>query len=287
MTLVATTCGLCELDCGGQPVIRTFAGRELDFCCMGCANVYAILLESGTIASGQRIRDTEIFRRSLELGLISKPAALRVESTALNPEAPTAELLYQVSGMWCSACGWLIEHALEKLPGVVSAEVYFASDLAKVTYCPLYLPPDAIATRIAQLGYKATAQSGDDRIGKKETHDLILRLGVAAFLWANIMAFSVILYVGYFEQIAASASRILPWILFALTTPMIFYCALPILRSAAIGLRNLQIRMEVLLSLGHSDGLWAERCPNGPEPHARLLRYRSRHRHSCSSRQTH
>lgn len=33
-------------------------------------------------------------------------------------------------------------------------------------------------------------------------------------------------------------------------TPMVFYCALPILRSAAMGLWNRQIRMEVLLSLG-------------------------------------
>ena len=63
-------------------------------------------------------------------------------------------------------------------------------------------------------------------------------------------AFSVILYVGYFEQISPSASRVLPWILFALPTPMIFYCALPIVRSAVIGLWNRQIRMEVLLSLG-------------------------------------
>ena len=250
MTAVATTCGLCDLDCGSQTVSRVFEGRDMDFCCMGCANVYAILLESGVVASGQNIRESEIFRRSLELGLISRPSPLRVDKPALRPDAPTEEILYQVGGMWCSACGWLIEHALERMPGIVSAEVFFASDLAKVRYCPLYLPPDAIASRISQLGYKAAAYSGDDTAGKKETRDLVLRLGVAAFLWANIMAFSVILYVGYFEQIAPSASRFLPWVLFALATPMVFYCALPILRSAVIGLRNLQIRMEVLLSLG-------------------------------------
>jgi heavy metal translocating P-type ATPase len=250
MTPVATTCGLCDLDCGGQIITRRFEGREMEFCCMGCANVYAILLESGAVASGQNIRETEIFRRSLELGLVSNPLRLRVDKPALGADAPTAEVLYQVGGMWCSACGWLIEHALEKIPGIVSAEVFFASDLAKVKYCPLYLPPEAIASQIAQLGYKATTYSGDDVAGNKETRDLVLRLGVAAFLWANIMAFSVILYVGYFEQIAASANRFLPWVMFSLATPMIFYCALPILRSAAIGIRNLQIRMEALLSLG-------------------------------------
>lgn len=250
MPIVATSCGLCGLDCSKQPITRTFDTSKLDFCCMGCANVYAILLESGVIANGQDIRDTEVFRRSLELGLISNPAIDPDPRIAIDPKAPTAELLLQINGMWCSACGWLIEHALKKLPGIISAEVLFASDLAKITYCPLYLPPDTIAARISRLGYRAAEFAGDNDTARSEMRNLVLRLGVAAFLWANIMAFSIILYVGYFEQISESASRILPWMLFALTTPMIFYCALPILRSAAIGLRNLQIRMEVLLSLG-------------------------------------
>ena len=94
-------------------------------------------------------------------------------------------------------------------------------------------------------------QREKSRLQGPTRHDLLLRLGVAAFLWANIMAFSVILYVGYFEQIAQSASRYpaLPpsalwrrrWSSIA---PIRFFVR------PAIGLRNLQIRMEVLLSLG-------------------------------------
>jgi len=249
MPTVATVCGLCGLDCGKQLVIRAFDGNNIDFCCMGCANVYAILFESGVVASGQDIRNTEVFRRGLELGLISNSGA-DPDQIKIDPNAPTSELLLQVNGMWCSACGWLIEHALKKLPGIVSAEVLFASDLAKVKYCPLYLPPESIAARIAKLGYRVTEFEGDNSAAKADMRDLVMRLGIGAFLWANIMAFSVILYVGYFEKISDSASRVLPWLLFALTTPMIFYCALPILRSAAIGLWNRQIRMELLLSLG-------------------------------------
>jgi cation transport ATPase len=246
----ASRCGLCELPCGRHPVTRNFTEREIAFCCMGCANVYSILLESGTIASGQNIRDTEVFRRSLELGLISNPEAESAPQTTIDPQAPTQEILLQVSGMWCSACAWLIEHALRGLPGVVSADVFFASDLAKVKYCPQYLPPDNISARIARLGYQAAEYGGENTAAKSESRDLLLRIGVAAFLWANIMGFSTILYVGYFEQIAPSASRIIPYFLLFLTTPLVFYCAWPILRAAAIGFRNLQIRMETLLSLG-------------------------------------
>ena len=248
----ATPCSLCELAIGRRTVMRNFDGVELPFCCMGCANVYSILLESGAIQSGQNLRETEIFRRSRELGLISQ---LDDESTnpalpTMDPSLPTLEAVYKIGGMWCSACGWLIEHSLSKLPGVISADVFFASDMAKVRYCPQYLPPDRIPARIEQLGYRATEYGDDDQQAKSETRALMLRLGVAAFLWANIMAFSTILYVGYFEQISATASRVLPYILWVLATPLVFYCAHPILRTAFLGARNLQIRMETLLAVG-------------------------------------
>jgi hypothetical protein len=77
-----------------------------------------------------------------------------------------------------------------------------------------------------QLGYQSEEYGGENSTAKSEARDLLLRLGVAGFLWANIMAFSTILYVGYFEQIAASANRILPLLLLALTTPLVFYCAI-------------------------------------------------------------
>ena len=243
-------CGLCELPCGRKPQVRVYDGRDISFCCMGCANVYAILLESGVLTSGQNIRETEVFRRSLELGLISNPEVGPEPAVPLDLNAPTQEVLLQVNGMWCSACAWLIEHALRKLPGVVSADVFFASDLAKVKYCPQYLPPDSISARIKKLGYEAAQFDGENTAAKTESRDLLLRLGVAAFLWANIAGFSTILYVGYFEQIAASAVRVLPVVLLLLATPLVFYCAWPILRTAALGFANRQIRMETLLALG-------------------------------------
>jgi len=246
----SAACSLCELPCGRNPLLRSFEDRELPFCCMGCANVYAILLESGVLASGQNIRETEVFRRSLELGLISNPESGPEPAIAVDPNAPTQEVLLQVNGMWCSACAWLIEHALRGLPGVITADVFFASDLAKVKYCPQYLPPDSIPARIRKLGYDASEFDGENSAAKTEARDLLLRFGVAAFLWANIMGFSTILYVGYFEQIAASASRVLPVFMLLLATPLVFYCAWPILRTAAYGFRSGQIRMETLLALG-------------------------------------
>jgi len=227
------------------------SGADRFFCCAGCMNVYLILWESGTIQAGQDIRQTELFQRSLQLGLISNRESATPESrpTSANPEN-SEELLLRVNGMWCTSCAWLIEHALGALPGVVKAEASFAADLVKVQYCPQILPPDRITDRISKLGYKSQKFEEESDATAAERRDLIIRTGLAAFLWANVMSFSLVLYAGYFEQISGSVRRGLPFVLMALATPVVFYCAQPVLRLAWRGLLNGTIRMEALLAIG-------------------------------------
>jgi heavy metal translocating P-type ATPase len=228
-------CTLCGLDSGAAA-----------FCCAGCENVYAILLESGVVASGQNFRDTELFQQSLRLGLIAN----REEAPAAIPEgAETREQVFHIGGMWCTSCGWLIEHALMRTRGVRSAEVVFASDLLKVRYCPQYLPPQRIVERVDSLGYRATEYSGPSTAGDAERKDLLLRTGIAAFLSMNAMMFSLVVYASYFESISGFG-RYIPFVLMAIATPSVFYCAAPILRIAWTAARMGMLRMESLLAMG-------------------------------------
>jgi heavy metal translocating P-type ATPase len=229
------TCTLCGLDSGADP-----------FCCAGCQNVYAILMESGVLASGQDFRDTPLYRQSLKLGLISNRAATEPATVAHE----TRDAVFQLSGLWCASCGWLIEHALSTLPGVAEAEVHFASDLLKVRYAPQLLPPDRIAARVASLGYRAAEYTGPGERSTREQKDLLLRLGISAFLWMNVMMLSAILYTSYFQSIAASFERYLPVLLMLLTIPAVFWCGAPILRLAWGGIRHGALRMETLLAIG-------------------------------------
>jgi len=229
------TCTLCGLDSGTAA-----------FCCAGCENVYAILLESGVVASGQNFRDTELFQQSLRLGLISKPK----EAPPPIPEsAETREAVYHIGGMWCTSCGWLIELALTRTRGVRAAEVLFASDLLKVRYCPQYLPPDRIVERVQSLGYRASEYSGPSSAADAERKNLLLRAGIAAFLSMNAMMFSLVVYASYFEAISGFG-RYIPFVLMAIATPSVFYCAAPILRIAWTGARMGVFRMESLLAMG-------------------------------------
>ncbi len=240
------SCDLCGLGCGHHPYSQRIREHERFFCCLGCMNVYLILSES--VPTGQDFRDTELFRRSLDLGLIAKPDSKAEKVKA--PIGPTEELLLHVRGMWCTSCAWLIEYAVAKIPGVVSIEASFASDLVKVKYQPQFAPPSRIVDRIRSLGYEA----GEFRPGReradRETRDMVLRIGIAAFLWMNVMYLSMTLYVSFFEKIADSIRQYIPFVIWALATPVVFYCGYPILRLAWLGLKNRVIRSDTLLALG-------------------------------------
>ncbi|MBK6795394.1 MAG: heavy metal translocating P-type ATPase [Acidobacteria bacterium] len=248
--VTASGCALCGLETGRRPSERMFAGEKKTFCCLGCMNVYAILLESGVMAAGADPRETELFKRSLAMGLISNSPAAAASPKSMPENTPTQEALFQVSGMWCSSCAWLIEHALVNELGVVSAEAFFASDLVKVRYCPQFVPPDRIPARIKQLGYTAREYTGESDGSDAERRDLLLRLGISAFLWLNIMYLSTTLYIGYFEEIAESVRRYIPFVLMVLTAPVVFYSAAPILRLMWQGFLNRTVRMETLLGIG-------------------------------------
>ena len=246
---VGQNCDLCGLPCGRRPYLQRIHDEERSFCCLGCMNVYLILSESGE--AGQDFRETELYKRSLALGLISNPeAAATAVSAPLVEDGAYQELLLHVRGMWCTSCAWLIEYALTKLPGVSGVEASFATDLIKIKYLPQRIPPAHIIERIGKLGYQASEFRPDSSASDTEKRDLLLRLGVASFLWMNVMYLSMTFYISLFEHISDSIRHYIPFIVWGLATPVVFYSGFPILRLAWQGLRNRTIRSEALLSLG-------------------------------------
>ncbi|MGD1070394.1 MAG: cation-translocating P-type ATPase [Bryobacteraceae bacterium] len=226
-------CRLCTLPCPEGEV----------FCCMGCRNVHSILIESGAIREGDDPRETDLFKRSLELGLISNAAG-----NPARPGVPTnaveEEKLFHVAGMWCSACAWLIEHVLSQEPAIRHADVFFTSDLLRVRYCPQYLPAGRIEESLRTLGYKVSPNDAEARDRTIERRRELLRLGIAVFLWLNVMTLNLSVYLG------GGLQHFLPFLVMGLATPVVFYCGLPILRMAYLGLRQGVARMETLLAIG-------------------------------------
>ena len=236
-----TLCSLCAEPCPASGP-ASGPGRSA-FCCMGCGNVYSILVESGAIRPGDDPRETDLFKRSLELGLISNARGIPA-SPRIPADAVVEEQLFHVSGMWCGACGWLIEHVLGREPAIRDVQVFFTSDLLRVRFCPQYLPSGRIEEHLRKLGYAATKHNGQARDNSADRRCELVRVGLAAFLWINVMVLNLSVYLG------GTVRQFLPFLVMALAAPVVFYCGFPVLRIGWTGLRAGRPRMETLLALG-------------------------------------
>jgi len=244
----ATHCALCGLRLPLRPPAAELQGKIHLFCCAGCRHVFLLLAESGLVQGD--FHDSDLYKQCLRLGIIGNPDGAD-ETPALTPEQlkDARELVLHVEGMWCSACSWLIEKVVSSDDGVLEARVNFASDTARICYLPQRTDPASIARSVDRLGYKAVTRDQLAESGSAERNQLLIKTGIAFFLLMNIMFFSYVIYIGYFQQLTSDMQRGVPWILLGLSTPAVAWCGLPIHRKAWQSLRAGAPTMELLLSL--------------------------------------
>ncbi|MEN6440030.1 MAG: heavy metal translocating P-type ATPase [Syntrophobacter sp.] len=163
-------------------------------------------------------------------------------------EGLSRELTLRIEGMWCVACSWLIERLLCGMEGVLSAGIFFFSDIARIKYLPHQVRPQQIMDAISRLGYRASpAEKATD---SGESRQLVVRLGISAILCMNIMMVSFALYWGFFEDIGREGAAYFSYALWAMATPAVFYGGWPILRRAFWGLWHLTPTMDLLVATG-------------------------------------
>jgi heavy metal translocating P-type ATPase len=79
--------------------------------------------------------------------------------------------------------------------------------------------------------------------------DLLVRLGVAAFLAANVMLLAASMYVGWWESMSDAHATFLRWTMLVLATPAAIWCAEPFFAGAWRGMRQGVLHMDVPISL--------------------------------------
>ncbi len=275
-------CDLCGLPLTFGTVKAEISGRTLRFCCFGCRQVYIMLMEQTGSDDPEGFRETEIYRRCVEAGVI--PGSLedlkarqkggnrksaRPEPESAGPAqksgaapgaadplagdaAPDSEnrlpLDLQVDGMWCPACAWVIEESLNKSPGVSRASCFFSMDRVRLTYDPVVTTPKAVMDLIRRLGYQA--QAPGDASGRKASRKAFLRFGISAFLTMNVMMLSFALYSGFFTELSAAAVTHISWPIVIMAAIVFFYGGAPIHRKAITGLMAAAPGMEALITMG-------------------------------------
>jgi heavy metal translocating P-type ATPase len=269
---VSDICDLCGLTLRyGQHTLIS-AGRSYQFCCIGCRQVFSMLITAGGIDDPAQFRDTDLFKRCRNLGIIPTSESdlqLRVQS----PEMPTVgaagrgeahgsealspsdqsnrlALLLRIDGMWCPACAWLIDASLKKLPGILRSGCNFSTDRLRCTYDPVLTSPDRIIAFIKRLGYHAALPGEGERA--KEKRRETIRFAVSTFLTMNVMMLSFALYSGFFSSLSPDAVANLSWPIFIMATIVMAYGGRFIFVKAVTGFSNAAFSMETLIAIGAS-----------------------------------
>jgi len=262
-------CDLCGLPLRYQHFTTEISKKIFRFCCLGCRQVFHILLEATDSPQPKSFRQTELFRKCQEIGIIPKSEAELAEraggqelvATAPSTTSPVQELPKQkatynenylslnlhVHQMWCPACAWVIEETLKRSPGIASASCNFATDRVRCDYNPVITSPQEIIGCINSLAYEASLP-GEGREDKDRKAELI-RFVISAFLTMNVMMLSFALYSGFFTELSRDNVYKLSWPIFVMASVVLFYGGRNIYRRAWAGMSAAAFSMETLITV--------------------------------------
>lgn len=240
----------------GAPWSITLDDRPQPLCCPGCEAVAHAIVDGG-LESYYRFR-TELPERPDERESVRAETWAVFDDPGLqhqfvHPEADSDRVhaTLAVDGITCAACAWLIEHRLNALPGVDSSAVNLTHHRVRVSWDPEAIKLSRILAEMAAIGYQAQPYEPDEAQARLQHEERmnVRRLIIAAVGMAQVMMFSIPIYVAGPEGIGEDFYALFHWLSFALTTPVVFFSAMPFFRNAVRDLRTRVLGMDVPVSL--------------------------------------
>ncbi|OIK16370.1 copper-translocating P-type ATPase [Bacillus sp. MUM 116] len=161
---------------------------------------------------------------------------------------------FDITGMTCAACATRIEKGLNKLDGVVKANVNLALEKATVEYKGAVLSTGEIIKKLENLGYgahikedvKETIDHRQKEIEKQTGKFIFSAILSFPLLWAMVGHFSFTSFIWVPEMFMN------PWVQLALATPVQFLIGKQFYVGAYKALKNKSANMDVLVALGTS-----------------------------------
>jgi Cu2+-exporting ATPase len=207
------------------------------YCCRGCEIAAAIIRGAGLERYYTEREACAPRPEPVAAGWGSVPV-----ETAEDGSASTRLI---IDNLRCASCVWVTEAVLQRTPGVLDATVSYATGRATLRWDPARTNLSALATRIAQLGYRPRPLGTE----AQPDRDLAVRLGVAAFAAMNIMLLAASVYTGWWQTMEPRWTTLFHWATLVLATPVALWCAKPFFTGAWSALRRGQLHMDLPIAL--------------------------------------
>ena len=251
-----SSCYHCGLPIPGDVDLSVkIAAQPRAMCCIGCQAVAQSIVDNG-LADYYRSRDAlpesprEAKPAILEqLALFDHAEFQKNFVKELGENEREASLLLE--GITCSACIWLNEQHIGKLPGVTAVDINYTSRRARVRWNESKIKLSNILAAIQAIGYRAYPYDAakNEEISRKERRDALWRLWVAGFGMMQVMMYAYPVYVANGDM-SPDIESMMRWASLLLTLPVIFYSAAPFFRNAWRDIKLRRVGMDVPVALG-------------------------------------
>ncbi len=222
-------------------------GREQPLCCAGC------------LAAVQFIRELDLdryyqYREKCEPEGELKQNPVRLSAAALGPALERVgdqqQLSLLVPDIRCAACIWLIEKVAQRVEGVRSVDAGFATRRVQIGL-DADADPEQVIRQIEKLGYEVRPDLPDAarEAFDQQRRSMLTRLGVAGIGMMQVMMFALASYLAGPGGMEPAYESLMRWASLALTTPVVFYSAMPFHRAAWQAVRNRSLIMDVPVSM--------------------------------------
>jgi Cu2+-exporting ATPase len=256
MSTTATlgTCFHCREPLANSKLLARIGDRSEPVCCRGCLAVAEMIAVSGladfyarrTLPSPkpdetQRAADTwrAYVRPDVAAQFVRRGAT-----------SDSVDLL--IENLRCSACGWLIEHTVRRLPGVTAIDVNASLGRARVEWANDASQLEPVMRAIAQLGYVPHPATDDTaaRVYRHERRTMLKRFVVATFGMMQVMMFALAGYSASLsgETIDPTLDHYFRLVSLLISVPVLSYAARPFLVNGWNSLRARAIGMDLPVS---------------------------------------
>ncbi|MFC6999930.1 heavy metal translocating P-type ATPase [Rufibacter roseus] len=245
-------CYHCGDECDSTPLYSD----EKAFCCTGCQAVYELLyannlctyynLEAGE-KPGVTVKSEEV--QANQFTYLDEPAT---QNQLLTFQSETLhKVLFQIPGMHCSSCIWLLENLFKLDNGVIESRVNFPRKEISVSFHPQKTKLSNIVTLLHKIGYGPTLNLSD-LTGKKKKRDysINLKLGLAGFCFGNTMLLAFPDYFAFGEEVKQEFGHFFGYVSIALALPVLLYSARGFFESAWQGLKQKHVNLDTPISVG-------------------------------------
>lgn len=151
-----------------------------------------------------------------------------------------------IDGMTCASCVRRVERALAKVPGVHGTNVNFATERATIQHDPS-VDAATLASAVEAAGYQASTHAAMDKPHHEHGDSGWKNLALSAGLTVPIVFISMLWH---------PRPEWVNWMLFAMTTPVVFYCGRSFFSVTLRTARHLSATMDTLIAMG-SFAAWA------------------------------